>query len=450
MSIKEKEEIKNQKNVEKPLIGFFPFFNSLGEVVPLVKIAKLYMDQGGKAVFFSHGGAYENMAEDIGCKVIRLNHWLEGNRRKLKKLMDKGVTHEKWIIAPYEEKFIKKSIEEEIEAFNETGVKLVASAFNLTCSISARALKIPLVVIISGTNIPLYFESNLATFPENYENFFTKLLPESIKNHIANWYLLNNKMLVRRFNKFAKKYNVPPLRCFNDILLGDQTLVCDDIKFLELTPTKEFPSENYIGPIFQGNALRKQQDDADTKILNHLKKPGKSILLSMGSSGDISLFLKILEALNKTQYNVVAIYTNILNKNKLPKTHENILLQEFVPSIETILQNIDLAIIHGGRGTVYSVAYSGKPAIGIPMYFEQQYNLDNLVRHGAAIRLSKIYFNQTKFLEAVNQIFDNYAEFSRNAKILAEKLTKDSGEKRAVERLIEIINSDEEHKKKLE
>ena len=86
----------------------------------------------------------------------------------------------------------------------------------------------------------------------------------------------------------------------------------------------------------------------------------------MGSSGDKRLFLKILEALNKTQYNVVALYANMLKKDELPKTRENILLQEYVPSLETLLQHVDLAIIHGGRGTVYSVAYSCNRSTYLP------------------------------------------------------------------------------------
>ena len=415
----------------------------MGETIPLVKIAQSYIEQGGKAVFFSHGGKYEYMAEDIGCEVIYLNNWWKDYVRKGKKLIEKGVKAEKFFTNQFDEKFIKKSIQEEKEAFQKTGVKLIVNTWHLTCSISARALHIPLVVVISGTTIPPYYKSGFVTFPDNYENMFTKMFPAYIKNRFTQWFLLNNKLLVRRFNKFAKKYYISPFKCLNDITLGDHNFVCDDIHFLGLTPTKEFPLENYIGPIFHGDILKEQQDDINQDIMNHLKKPGKSILLSMGSIPNRHLFLKVLNALNETDHNVIAIYTKMLNKNELPKTGENILLQEFVPSVTNLLKQVDLAIIHGGRGTVYSVAYSGKPAIGIPALFEQQYNIDCLVRHGSAIKLSKKYFNQKHLLKNIDYIFNHYSTFYENAKLLATKLTKDCGEKRAADRLVQIINSNQ-------
>jgi UDP:flavonoid glycosyltransferase YjiC (YdhE family) len=201
--------------------------------------------------------------------------------------------------------------------------------------------------------------------------------------------------------------------------------------------------ENFIGPIFHRDIVRERQDDINNEIMNHLKRPGRSILLSMGSIPNKPIFSKIIEALNKTEYNVIAIYTKVLKKDELPKTNENILLQEYVPSVKNILEHIDLAITHGGRGTIYSVAYSGKPAIAIPLQFEQQFNIDCLVRHGSAIKLSKRYFSQTQLLNDIDYIFDNYPKFSENAKILATTLSKDMGEKRAADRIFEITNPDQ-------
>jgi UDP:flavonoid glycosyltransferase YjiC (YdhE family) len=442
----EGRKIQQKIKPDKSLVGFFPIFYSLGEVIPLVKIAKSYMEQGGKAVFFSHGGIYEYLAEEIDCEVIRLNNWWKEHYDKGEELTDRGAKTEKLFATQYDKEFIKKSIEEEIKAFQKTGVKSIVNTWNLTCSISARVLHIPLIVVISGTIIPPYLKSGLVTFPENYENIFTRAIPASIKNYFTQWYILHTKMFVRRFNKFSKKYNVPRYRYFNDIIFGDYNFVCDDIYFLGLTPTKEFPLENFIGPIFHGDIIREKQDDINNEIMNHLKRSGRSILLSMGSLPDKQLFLKILDTLNTTEYNVIAIYTKNLKKDELPKTRENILLLEYVPSVKSVLEQIDLAITHGGRGTIYSVAYSGKPAIVIPLQYEQQFNIDCLVRHGSAIKLSKKYFSQTQLLKDIDFIFDNYPEFSEKAKMLATKLSKDSGEKRAASRLFEITNPDQEIK----
>lgn len=426
----------------RPIIGFFPDFWSLGETIPLIKIANEYLNLDGEVIFFSHRGKYEYLAKDIGCKIIRLSDIWRGFAKTAKKMVHRGVPWEKIIAKLYREESIRRAVEEEIEAFSK--IKLLISTHNLTNSISARALKIPLVIVISGTAIPPYYDSDFCRFPENYENVFTKIMPQFIKNQIFKWYVLHCKYQVKEFNRVAKEYNVKPFRYFNDILLGDYTFVCDDINFLGLTSSEEFPKENYIGPIYHWDLFEDQQKKIDDRIKNHLNRPEKSILLSMGSSGEKQLFLNIIECFNKTDFNVIAVYSNILNKDELPETNENILFTEFVPSVEMLMKKVDLSVIHGGRGTVYSAAYSGKPAIGIPMILEQQFNIDNLVRHEVAIRLSKKYFKEKELLNAVDKIFSDYDVFLKNAQNLTAKLTQHNGEKVAAQRLIEIIQSNRE------
>ena len=62
---------KSSKN-KKPLIGFFPLFYNLAETGRAVIIAKRYIELGGKAIFFSHGGKYEYLAKEIECEVVRV------------------------------------------------------------------------------------------------------------------------------------------------------------------------------------------------------------------------------------------------------------------------------------------------------------------------------------------------------------------------------------------
>ena len=49
----------------------------------------------------------------------------------------------------------------------------------------------------------------------------------------------------------------------------------------------------------------------------------------------------------------------------------------------------DLAVIHGGIGTVMSAALAGKPVVGVSMRMEQVANLACLDRLGFAIQVSK-------------------------------------------------------------
>ncbi|OGS40869.1 MAG: hypothetical protein A3K77_08035 [Euryarchaeota archaeon RBG_13_31_8] len=159
----------------------------------------------------------------------------------------------------------------------------------------------------------------------------------------------------------------------------------------------------------------------------------------MGSSGDEKLFLKILQALNKTPYRVVAVYSNILKEKKLPEFNENILLKKFVPSIAQLHKMVDLSITHGGQGTVFTAAYAGKPIIGFPMQYEQHLNLEKIVGHGSGLMLSNKHFNEIKLIQAINRIFKNYDEFLQNSRNLSQILPKPEGDKKAAQRIMKIL-----------
>lgn len=400
------------------------------------------MKLGGKAIFFSRDiqRKYEYLAKDIGCKVIRLQPMGEVFKKGKKKFKKKKTKWVKWYEKVYSKEIIKPLIEEEITALKKTGVAYVLASHYLTLSISARAAQIPLVTLISGTLSPPYFRSGYVTLPEDYENIFTLVLPQFIKNSIAKWSFLNSKLMVKDFNSVAKEYNVKQFKHFTDLFLGDYTFVCDDINLLGLKPTKDFPLDNYVGPI-AGELFNKQDKMLDGDIKNHLKRSTRTILFITGSFFNKQLFLRILDTLNQTNYTVIAVYTTVLKKEDLPETNDNILLKQFLPSALKINKMVDLAIIHGGRGTTYTAAYSGKPVIGIPASPEHKYNIDNLVRNGTAIRISKKFFKPEHLLDAIDTIFSNYDKFLSNAKLLVKKLSKDPGEMKAVDRLIEIVST---------
>jgi UDP:flavonoid glycosyltransferase YjiC (YdhE family) len=416
---------------EKQTIGFLPCFFSIGETLPIVKLARAYIRKGGKTLFFSHGGGFEHFATDIGCKIISLQElpW----KSVLQSIDIHKLTYEQQLFTVYSKEVIDRLVEEEIHMFNEYNIDALVSSFNLTASISARVVHIPLIVLTSGTAIPAYFQSGFATFPENYENAATRLMPSFVKNRIAQWILLNNKLLVKEFNTVAKRYDMKRFQTLNDILLGDHTLICDDLQLLGIQPTKRFPRENFIGPI-TGGLHETTTPSSEKDVINHLKRPGRSILFSMGNTRDKRLFLSIVNTLSQTEYNVIVIYTTI-EKNLLPEPPENILYKQYISSPLQVNTMVDLAVIHGGRGTVYNAAYSGKPAIGIPMYIEHQYNIDMLVRKGVGLRISKKFFHPQMLLDAIDTIFSEYPRYLSHAQRLAQALSRVSGEEKGADRL---------------
>jgi len=419
---------------EKPLVGFFPLSYNLAETGRAVLVAKRYVELGGKVVFFSHGGKYEHLIEDFGYDLIRVNPIY--TEEAIKEIISINRGEKKGI--PYKESFLRESVKEEIAAYKKAGVKMIVSFVNVPCSISARAAGVSLVCVSPAPG-KFHF-----TIPENFENSFVRLIPQFLKVKIFNLFSTRSKISLKPFNIISSEYGLKPFRSSISVFYGDTTLATNFLEFINIFPDQQlFSNEDYVGIISLEEVFSDQFSEKKSKVIahdliKHLDKTQKSILLTMGSSGDKQLFLNILHVLNKTPHRVIAVYTNILNEEELPVVNENILLIKFVPSIQKLHKMVDLAIIHGGQGTVYTAAYAGKPVIGFPMQHEQHLNLEKMVGHGVSIMLSRKYFKEETLLKTINKIFDNYDFYLKNAQSLANKIPKPEGDKNAARRLVEI------------
>lgn len=422
---------------ENPLVGFFPPFSNLAEAGRAVMVAKRFRELGGRMIFFSHGGKYEFLAKDNGFQIVKVKPFLTQEKIEeyfkiisLETLSSKELIKEDWIL---------ENVKEEIAAFKKTGIKLLVSTNNVTCAISARVARIPYINIINSAGL---FALKI---PDTVENFFTRLIPNSWKVRFANWFILRTKMFLKPINNVAEKVGIQPFKRSMDLYQGDFTFVTNYLEFINVFSNQQsYPVDCYIGMIlldelFVDSISEEESRDMDAEIKAHLKKPGKSILVSLGSSGTKDLFLNILKVLNKTDYKVVAIYTSVLNENDLPKLGDNILLKKFVPSISKLNRMVDLAIIHGGQGTLFTAIYAKKPVIGFPMHIEQHINLEKIVGHGSGLMLSKKYFSEETLLDALDEIFSNYEKYLEKARCLAQKLPLPEGDKIAARKILQII-----------
>jgi len=420
---------------DKPVVGFFPLFYNLAETGRAILVAKRYMELGGKAVFFSHGGKYEYLAKDLGYEIVRINPIY--TKESITKIIKINRGEQRGIA--YDESFLRDAVKEEIAAYKKTGVEMVVSFVNIPCAISARAANIPLVCVSPA---PGTFHLRV---PDNFENSFTRLIPQSLKVPVLNLCFNRSKKFLKPFNTVARKHYLKPFKSTMDVVYGDVTLGTNFLEFINVFPNQQlFPDEDYVGIISLEEVFSERFSEEKAKVIEHditqhLNKSEKSILLTMGSSGDKQFFRSILHALNKTNYRVIAVYASILNENELPIVNENILLMKFVPSIQKLHKMADLTIMHGGQGTVYAAAYAGKPVVGFPMQFEQHLNLEKMIGHGVGFMLSRKYSKEKHLLNAIKEIFDNYDIYLKNAQTLAKKLPQPEGDKNAARRIAEIL-----------
>ena len=83
----------------------------------------------------------------------------------------------------------------------------------------------------------------------------------------------------------------------------------------------------------------------------------------------------------------------------------------------------DLAVIHGGVGTVMAVALAGKPVVGVGMQMEQVADLACLERLGFAIRVGKSSDPSRQIQVAIKKLLNDdqaKAKAAEFAKVIAK------------------------------
>jgi len=66
--------------------------------------------------------------------------------------------------------------------------------------------------------------------------------------------------------------------------------------------------------------------------------------------------------------------------------------------------NVKLFISHGGMSGVYEVVDAGVPVLGMPLFYDQPRNIQNLVELGMALSMQINNLTQKTLSEAINRL----------------------------------------------
>jgi MGT family glycosyltransferase len=149
--------------------------------------------------------------------------------------------------------------------------------------------------------------------------------------------------------------------------------------------------DTYIGPCIRRHAI-----DADA--VSYREKAGnrKLIYACMGSQINVypqkvrQFFKAVIDCMSKPEMNSFYLVlsaggSNLIQDN--PSLPPNMDVVKWVSQI-SLLQVADLAVIHGGLGSVKECIYQGIPMIIIPMVRDQFDNADRVVKHGLGEQLN--------------------------------------------------------------
>ena len=225
-------------------------------------------------------------------------------------------------------------------------------------------------------------------------------------------------------NRAAKHFGVPGYASIFEFWRGDITLVAEPPGFSD---AKLPPDHFFIGPLVPHDEFSLPDEVAA------LPRDKPLIYFAMGSSGTPEIVSRLIESFEGKPYRVIAPVEFQL---RLVPTcvPVNVLVTDWLPALQ-VNQMADLAVIHGGVGTVMAAALAGKPVVGIGMQIEQMANLACLERLGFAIRLRKSKNPSLQVQAAIERLLRDPSK--QKAAAFAEIISHWDGPKLAAEMLLE-------------
>ncbi len=127
----------------------------------------------------------------------------------------------------------------------------------------------------------------------------------------------------------------------------------------------------------------------------------------MGSSANRDILKTAIQSFDGAPYTVIAPIKAHLRENNI-HVPENVLVFDWLPA-HKVNPLADIAVIHGGQGTVQTACVSDTPFVGIGLQPEQEGNIEAIVRYGSAVKLSKRRLSRASLLQAIESLLKNDA-----------------------------------------
>jgi UDP:flavonoid glycosyltransferase YjiC (YdhE family) len=397
---------------------------NLAETSRMVEIAKaVALDPVASKVFdiqlISDGGEFESMIEKHGFALTRMEPRLTAEKIEHIAKVDRG---EKFTPAFTDAEMIER-VHNEIAALNKLNPAAVITGPYPSIPVTCRVLKVPLVWVVQSTWLPEFFEHG-AGMTDRVRPTPVKALADRSVFAFINFWIRHG--FLNTVNRAAKHFGVPGYKSIFDYWRGDITLVAEPPGF---SGAKLPPDHFFTGPLIP------QEEFPLPEAVRKIPRDKPLIYFAMGSSGTPEIVARIIESFEGKPYRVIAPVKFQLDL--VPGTHvpSNVLIFGWVPALE-VKKIADLAVIHGGIGTVMTAALAGKPVVGVGMQMEQVANLACLERLGLAIRVPKSKDPSAKVLAAIEQLLHDDAAKAKAADF-ARSIAEWDGPKLAARKLLD-------------
>ena len=361
----------------KKVLLFAPCAFNLAETSRMVEIAKAVerhpeAREAFAVHFISDGGDFEALIERHGFALTRMKPRLTKEKIEHIAKVDRG---ERFAPAFSDGEMITR-VENELACLKALKPVAVVTGSYVTIPLTCRILQTPLVWVIQSTWLPGFFRHGAG---------MTDNVRPTLLKWIADWFILRFINFWIRYgflnpvNRAAKHFGVPGYDSIFEFWRGDITLLAEPPEF---SGAKLPPGHHFIGPLVPQDEFPLPEE------LAAVPRDEPLIYFAMGSSGTPEIVARIVESFEGKPYRVIAPVKFQLALVPGVRVPANVIVTDWVPAVQ-VNRMADIAVIHGGIGTVMTAALAGKPVVGVGMQMEQVANLACLERLGFAIRVRK-------------------------------------------------------------
>ena len=393
--------------------AFFAYAHNLGDLTRAIETAKGLVDQGHVVRFFVHGGNLE-LIRDSGLEATVLQPEISAEQDRI--VMD--INQFRAPVGtelPFSEQELREMVLADLNAMEEWQPDAAYCGLNFSSMVSTVRLGIPRVTMVPTSLCPAFYEHRLASFPATMERSFLvrRLIPGPIKRWFFNRVMLRDVMsnTVRAFNAIRTEYGQPHVHNPVEFVKSDLVLLPDLPELIGL-PEEALPDGyEYTGPIF-ANLDLPIPSDAD-RVLLPPNTPVEAatresrdtvVYLTLGSSGTPEVFRELVSILrSRPGTRLICSTTSIIDPDEFGPPTDRFFAARYLPS-HLVAERVDLAVTHGGQGTIQNMVWAGIPVVGIGFQAEQQANIDGIARAGMAVRIPLHSITPGRLLRAVDRV----------------------------------------------
>lgn len=420
----------------------FPHFYYLSEVSRLVEIGQALRELAQEIVFFSHGGGYEYVAREAGFEVVPVEPHMSPQRVAEYMAFNRGEKGNPFRGSFFTDDELQAYVPSEADAFRQARADAVLIGWNLPSYLSAPLAGIPVFVQQPGPFTAPFFDRKMGVFQPSLFGA-ARRLP---LNWLVNWWLPRTKIWLAPFNRMAEALGLPPWKSTLDLMAGDLTLVMDTPEILGIPPEKlhtyqpKQPQFFHRPPVYRygGPCFARLPGDVPASIRAHFDTLRPKLYCAMGVSGSPHVLANVIEIVNNLEIRSVIVTTTILPTRE-GNDSEYVLLTPHAPA-HLVNPLADIAITHGGAGTVQTAIHAGTPLVGIPMHLEQTGNLSLVTRQGAGLMLSKWDLNRRSLGRALERLLTD-ASLRKNMLRLKALQDKVDGAAIAAREIMNILGA---------